>query len=79
MLVFQYWIMANFSLENNGDRIQCREYGNDPFDNANVNGGGFVQPEYLENVSDISDDFEIPSSQHLLPKRYSKCFWIFLS
>ena len=57
--------MASFSLENDGQRIQCREFSDDPFNNASENMDNvLVTPGYLENVSDIiDDDFEIPSTQ----------------
>ena len=60
--------MASFSLELDGDRVQTKSFSDDPFENANV-----IPPtstEYLENVSDISDeDFDIPCSQKRLSSR----------
>ena len=54
-LVLKYFvIMAAFSLENDGSRIQCKDYSDDPFENADTLPKSSSQ--YLENVSDISDD-----------------------
>ena len=60
--------MAAFSLENDGIRNQCKDFSDDPFENSNVIPPSSTQ--YLENVSDISDDdFQFPSSQKRLPSR----------
>ena len=62
--------MATFSLEKDGDKIQCRKYGEDPFVNASDQQCVVEKSKYLENISDISDDdFEIPSSQRVIQPR----------